>query len=129
MNFLYFVGIDVSKKTLDFTVLRRNEKLFHLQTPNSLPGISSFVQRLKQESDRQAEQALYCLEFTGIYNNHLLNYCETHQLDVWVESARQIKQSLGMLRGKNDQVDSYRIAQYAYRNQDKICLWKPTRGL
>jgi len=32
-----------------------------------------------------------------------------------------------MLRGKNDQVDSYRIAQYAFRNQDKIRLWKPSR--
>ena len=127
MNFLYFVGIDVSKLTLDFTVLHNDAMLFHLQTPNSLKGIKGFIQRLNQESDCQSDQVLYCLEFTGIYNHHLLNYCETHQLQVWVESAREIKQSLGMLRGKNDQVDSYRIAQYAFRNRDKIRLWKPSR--
>ena len=127
MNFLYFVGIDVSKKTLDFTVVQKGEKLFHLQTANSLKGINSFIQRLNEELDYQPEQVLYCMEFTGIYNNHLLNYFEERQLHVWVESARQIKQSLGMLRGKTDQIDSHRIAQYAFRNQDKIRLWKPTR--
>lgn len=128
MHFLYLVGIDVSKKTLDFTVLYQDEKVFHLQTPNSLKGINSFTERLNQEVDCLADQVLYCLEYTGIYNNHLLKYFEKHQFPVWVESARQIKLSLGMLRGKNDQVDSFRIAKYAYRNQDNIRLWKPTRN-
>ena len=127
MHFLYLVGIDVSKKTLDFTVLHQSEKVFYLQTPNSSKGIQSFTERFNQEIDHQSDQVLYCMEFTGIYNNHLLNYFEQHQLNVWVESALRIKQSLGMLRGKNDQVDSLRIAQYAFRNQDKIRLWKPTR--
>ncbi len=127
MNFNYFVGIDVSKSTLDFTVVQNSHRLFHLRTANSLKGIKSFIKRLMQLPGYQPDQVLFCLEFTGIYNNHLLNYFEKQQLNVWLESARQIKQSLGVLRGKNDQVDSYRIAQYACRNQDKAQLWKPSR--
>ena len=32
-----------------------------------------------------------------------------------------------MQRGKNDTVDAYRIAEYAYRFRDQIRLWTPPR--
>lgn len=37
----------------------------------------------------------------------------------------RIKTSLGFTRGKNDKVDSYRIARYAYLHQDEMRLWTP----
>lgn len=40
------------------------------------------------------------MEHNGIYNNILLLYLAKLNTNVWVESALQIKQSQGMLRGK-----------------------------
>lgn len=123
MNFKFFVGIDVSKLTLDFTVVDNGNELFHVSTSNNLEGIRSFFQQQPCLTDAPV---LFCMEHTGIYNNPLLEYFEKHKLAVWLQSARQIKQSIGMQRGKNDKVDSYRIAMYAYRHQDTACLWQPT---
>jgi LAS superfamily LD-carboxypeptidase LdcB len=39
-----------------------------------------------------------------------------------MESALHLKRSMGMTRGKNDKIDSYRIARYAMTNADKVKL-------
>ena len=39
----------------------------------------------------------------------------------------QIKYSAGWQRGKNDKIDSKRIAQYAYQHRDNLKLWQPQR--
>jgi transposase len=49
------------------------------------------------------------------------------ELSVCLESSVQIKQSGGLQRGKNDKIDSDRIALYAYKNRDFLKLWKPER--
>ena len=49
----------------------------------------------------------------GIYNNHILSLLQTKKARIWVEHPIHIKESLGMIRGKNDKVDAQRIALYA----------------
>lgn len=44
-----------------------------------------------------------------------------------VEHPIHIKESLGMIRGKNDKVDAQRIALYAYKNREEVRLWTPKR--
>ncbi|MFD2934606.1 hypothetical protein [Spirosoma flavum] len=44
-----------------------------------------------------------------------------------VEHPIHIKESLGMIRGKNDKVDAQRIAFYAYKNREEVHLWTPKR--
>ncbi len=44
-----------------------------------------------------------------------------------METALQIKNSQGNIRGKNDKIDSIRIAEYAYTFREKIMLWTPKR--
>jgi transposase len=75
------------------------------------------------------ETCLFCMEHTGIYNNAILKIMEEQKLSICLESSLQIKQSLGLQRGKNDQIDSYRIAMYAYKNRDFITLWQPERSV
>lgn len=65
----------------------------------------------------------------GIYNNHLLNFLHLKQAKVWLEHPIHIKDSLGMIRGKNDKVDAQRIATYAYKNRDEVRLWTPKRDV
>ncbi len=42
MNYLFFIGVDISKKTLDFAVRDQKKFLFHLKADNSLAGLKQF---------------------------------------------------------------------------------------
>ena len=46
---------------------------------------------------------------------------------VCLEAAIHIKLSSGLQRGKNDQIDAVRIAQYACKNSTELKLWQPKR--
>jgi transposase len=48
---------------------------------------------------------------------------------IWLESSLQIKQAGGLQRGKSDQIDAQRIAEYAFRFRDRLRLWQPPRQL
>lgn len=65
------------------------------------------------------------MEHTGVYINWLLIALSDFNCSVWVENPLQIKRSGGSNRGKNDKVDSKRIATYAFRFQDKVNLYCP----
>lgn len=126
MEFKYFVGVDVSKITLDIVVRKGNEYLFHMQVENDQGGINGFVKKCKQLKI-ELKLALLCMEHTGIYSNTALNGFFRIGCSVWLENAIQIKRSLGLTRGKNDKVDAERISEYAFRFSDKAKLWEPTR--
>lgn len=126
MSFHFFIGLDVSKNTLDFAVRDQQNLLFHIQTSNDQKGINSFFRRCKNENI-SLKQSLLCLEYTGIYNNIILQLCHQKKINTWLEHGRQIKQSMGMVRGKSDPIDARRISEYAFRFQDKAILWKPER--
>ncbi|CAN5913498.1 IS110 family transposase [soil metagenome] len=127
MDFTYFIGADVSKNTLDFAVRQGKNLLFHRQIDNKPAAIRALLRELKKLPGFDLGQALFCLEHTGIYSNHLLLCLHQHQAHVCLEAASQIKASLGRLRGKNDKVDALRIAEYAYTHREKLRLWQPKR--
>ena len=126
MKFEYFIGIDISKKTLDFSVKHQYHPVFHLQVSNSREGIKDFLSSCK-EYKVNLKTTLLCMEHTGIYNNILLEFFTKKGYNLWLEQGLHIKQSLGMRRGKNDKIDSERISEYAYRFKDKCKLWQPPR--
>lgn len=112
----------ISKDTLDFAVVLANKVLFHQQVSNDKKGITLFLKELRKQTKANLTDCLFCLEFTGIYNNPLLNalYRKT---SIWVERAAHIKDSLGLCRGKTDKLDSKRIALFA----EDARLWAPPR--
>lgn len=74
------------------------------------------------------------MEYTGIYNNHITSYLQIEKANICGAARRlehpiRIKESLGMIRGKNDKVDAQRIALYAYKNRDDVHLWVPRRDV
>ncbi|WP_245859565.1 IS110 family transposase [Spirosoma aerolatum] len=127
MDFLHYIGIDIAKATLDWAVYNRQGSLLHLHTPNTVAGIKLALRQLKSVPGWDITQVVFCMEHTGIYNAHLLEFLHKLRLPIWLESSLQIKQAGGMQRGKNDTVDAYRIAEYAYRFRDQIRLWQPPR--
>jgi transposase len=129
MQFHHFVGIDIAKETLDWAVY--DGKIIVLQTTsaNSLTGIKTVLRLLKALPGWQAQQTVFCMEHTGIYNAHLLNFLHKAHLPIWLESSLQIKKAGGLQRGKTDAIDAQRIALYSYRFQDQCCLWAPPRSV
>lgn len=120
----YFFGVDVSKKTLDITELKDGVST-HRQFPNDAEGMEKLMQWLKT-LEVDFSRALFCMEATGLYCFVLTDFLAQHGIDTWIEHAAQIKKSTALARGKNDKVDSRRIALYASRNLDRLRLWKPT---
>jgi transposase len=124
MEFKHFIGVDVSKATLDVTVVFAAKPLLHHQINNTSKDIKSALPGLLKTVGATLAETLFCMEYTGIYNLPLLNWLQGQGAQVWLESGVQIAKSTGVTRGKNDKVDSCRIAMYAFTNRHKIRLWK-----
>ena len=127
-NNKYFIGIDVSKDTLDIAINKEAEPQHHLTVSNDLKGMKAFVKKAK-EWKIDLKNALFCMEYTGLYNYTLLDFLSTNNYAIWVENPVAIKKSGGFQRGKSDKLDAERIAQYAYRFKDKAQLWVPDRSV
>ena len=65
------------------------------------------------------------MEFTGGYEYKLVRFCENNSIAYVKLPGLEIKHSLGMIRGKNDKVDSKRIAQYAVQHSESLVPAKP----
>lgn len=129
MVYNYFIGIDISKDTLEFGLLKENKILLNKNVPNSIKGIQTFIKEAKVYPGFSFSTVLFCMEHTGIYNNHLLKFLVEKQCYIWLERGAQIKYSLGIQRGKNDKIDAERIAVYAYKNRESVKLWTPPREI
>src|SRR5204863_7359445 len=117
MNYLYFIGIEISKNTLDAAVLKDGKLLFHVQISNDMEALRSLLKRLKSLPDFSLQRTVFCMEHTGIYNQHVLNFLHEQQANVCLESSVHIKLSSGLQRGKNDKIDAIRIGEYAYEKR------------
>jgi transposase len=128
-QFKFFVGIDVSKDTLDFSVVTQGKEISTFQIENSSKAIKATLLNLKKIKDYELSQAVFCLEYTGLYNNLITSCLHSAGANIWVEKAIEIKRSSGLQRGKSDTVDAQRIAFFAFRNQDRVRLWAAPRAV
>lgn len=124
----YFIGIDISKKTLDIAVLHENNIVYQDTILNNKKSLKSLVSLLSKRGV-DFNKSLLCAEFTGIYGIHLMDFCLDKGLNLWMENAYHIKQSQGLKRGKNDKVDAERIANYAFRNSYDYKVFIAPRAL
>jgi len=65
------------------------------------------------------------LEYTGGYEYKLLQFCESQTIIYARIPGLAIKNSMGITRGKNDKVDSFRIAQYGEEKYKSLQPSKP----
>jgi transposase len=125
MEFKFFVGVDVSKDKLDVAVWSESQWVFIGTLSNTQKEITKLLRLLRKNIQLDTSSALFCVEHTGMYSKPLLKALHQQHCTIWIESALQIKKSLGIQRGKTDQVDAKRIAEYAFRFQDKLKPWQP----
>ena len=124
MKFKWFVGIDISKKTLDATLFdkERLKKSEHIKVSNNLKGFKGLITWLNQCS--LLGEVLVCMEHTGVYGNDLAVYLDQKRIAYSMVSPLHIKRSLGLTRGKNDKVDSFHISRFCYLYRDELKLTK-----
>lgn len=128
MDFKNFIGIDISKGTFDYALIKDGDLLSPLsgKTTNNPLGIVNLEEFFRRQS-LDMKETLICMEHTGIYCRLLSKYLVENNYNVWLEMPVQIIRSQGIQRGKNDQIDAVRIAKYAYEKKDKAVLWQPPR--
>jgi transposase len=128
-EFTNFVGIDVSKNTLDTACIFNKEidRSPHKQYNNDVSGIKKILGYVKKQKGATLDNTLFCFEHTGIYCRKLAMTLIENKCHVWIEMPVAILRSMGLQRGKNDKVDAKRIALYAMKNQQEAKLWEAPR--
>jgi transposase len=117
----YYIGIDVSKLTLDISILCEDEnatKTVHYKIANNEKSIAQFVKKTLGKYD--LKQILFCFEDTGVYSFPLSYYFSDNELSYWKVPSLEIKRSKGISRGKDDKTDSKDIAFYARTHLHKF---------
>lgn len=130
MESFYFIGVDVSKKKLDFCVMFEGKVVHEEETANHQSAIMALLHHLEEDCGMDNTRMLVCAEHTGQYTYPLACACKAVECRLWLENAAEIKYSSGVQRGKNDKVDARRIAIYASRFQDKVRYYdRPTEDI
>lgn len=107
-----WIGIDVSKLTLDVCIVRLNGKPLHKQFTNNAPG---FAKLLRWYGQLALGAGHFCLESTGAHSTPLATFLVEMQQVVSVVNPARVKyfaMGLGLIN-KTDKVDAFAIAEYA----------------
>ena len=121
---IFCIGIDVSKLTLDVSLVLTEGHLRHargsITISNTPEGLKELKRWLKQQGVCFNETTVVVMENTGMYHRLLVKWAIKTGLRYCVDNAARIKWSMGITRGKSDKVDSQRIALYAAKNLQEL---------
>jgi transposase len=114
-----FIGIDVSKGTLDVCLLRENGKRFKKVFANDPVGFAKLLRWITSLLGETTSEALhFCLEATGTYSQGIATFLSEAGYLVSVVNPFLVKhyaQGAG-LRNKTDRVDASTIADYCQKH-------------
>ena len=82
---------------------------------------------MSKEHGISVSNTLFCMEFTGIYNYHIVEYLNSKEASMWIMPGVQLKHGKGMDRGKSDKADARKIALYGFTHPHEVRLWKKPR--
>ena len=119
---LKYIGIDVSKDTLDVCVLTEQSESIVIK--NTEKSILRFFR--KQLKDTEYSYHI-CIENTGKYSWDLMRILPELECHFYVVNPLHLKRSLGLVRGKNDVIDAIRIAKFIKKNNQELSTYIPKR--
>lgn len=111
-----FIGVDVSKETLDVAV---NDSKEHHRISNGSEGFKQLMAWLKSLQIGVSD-CWFVLEYTGGYEYRLIQFLQSKDIRFTCVPGLEIKKSLGMQRGKSDRLDAKRIAMYGSEKHLKL---------
>jgi Transposase and inactivated derivatives len=120
----FFIGIDVSKPYFDASLLpvinHLKKDIVSERFDNTAEGIKVFGRWLKANKVSFDENTLLVIENTGIYHRLLWSFCSRKNLPLHIGNAAHIKWSFGIIRAKNDKIDSLRLCKYAFKEAETL---------
>jgi len=122
-SYQLFIGIDISKKTIDVSVSPNGSKsqMPHACFENKPSGFKSMLDFIKtHQNGIKKNNCFFCMEHTGVYTFLLCNFLQKHGLAYTLVSPHHLSKSLGLRRGKNDKADSKDITRYAYLFREEL---------
>lgn len=111
------IGIDISKNNFD-VCMHSNQLTQKIE--NNQVGFKKLIKWVYKNNDFKRENILFIFEFTGIYSFNLSQYLTKENIPFSLVPGLEIKRSLGITRGKDDQKDAKKIAKYGFRLRDEI---------
>jgi len=115
-----FVGIDISKLTLDVCIFYPETKSSkHFVVNNNSEGFEQIKKTLKQLGFKSSETFI-CMEHCGIYCVKLSVYLTQQKIAFCLCNALHLKRTLGLVRGKNDKLDAHNISRFCYMYRDEL---------
>jgi transposase len=111
-----FVGIDVSKLTLDVCFL--NEETESFQIGNTASSVKRLMKQIMKNNPNK--NVHLCIENTGKYSWRLMEIVPEYDVKFYVVNPLHLKRSLGLIRGKNDKIDAIRIASFTKKNHEEL---------
>ena len=119
---LKFIGIDVSKHTLDICVLSQTTESSVIK--NTKIAIIKFFKNFLKDT---SFSYYVCCENTGKYSWVLTEILAQMHCNLYVTNPLHLKRSLGLARGKNDKIDAIRIAWFIKKNYEELAVFIPKR--
>jgi transposase len=89
MDTQYFIGIDISKESLNWAVCCANKIVLEQVSGNDVKSITKTVISLQRQLNFKLGNAVFCMEHTGIYHTRLLKYLQSRKAAIWLESGSQ----------------------------------------
>ncbi|RBQ11780.1 IS110 family transposase [Pedobacter miscanthi] len=129
MKLKYFVGVDISKLTLDLTLLQGNTFVIHRCIKNESHAIKAFIKELMANKGLTFGNTVFGMESTGIYSAKLVTFLHQKKAKVVLENPLHLKNSFGLIRGKTDKDDSERIASYLYKSRNELRFFAARRDI
>ena len=115
----YYVGIDISKRRLDWQVNDQNHQMATGTVPNKPSGIDRLLQQWTDQGIPLGELVV-CFEHTGPYGLLLATMLQQVGIRYVMVAAAEVQRSLGIRRGKSDRIDAGRLAEYGWRFRDRL---------
>jgi len=112
---MLYIGIDISKNTFDVAVMV-NGYYKHKPLPNNTKGFKSLLKWVKSFKD----EALFCMEATGIYGLKLAKYLSKQDKKIIVANPLKTNHfaKMEMSRNKTDKADAMSISRYCKHLHD-----------
>jgi transposase len=119
---LTFVGVDISKDTLDICSLKGEHKVVK-RIENNKKAIKAFFCSSSQDSK-------VCFENTGRYGRKIIEVLTSLNIVFYEVNPLHLHKSIGLTRGKDDIIDAFRIAKFLEKNfNDLKPHQKPEEGI
>jgi transposase len=111
------IGIDVSKLVIDACI---HTKQIVSQFENSNKGFIKMMKWILSNTTFLTQEMMFVFEHTGMYSHQLSLFLTKEKHSFFIASGLDIKRSIGIARGKDDQIDAKRIALYGYRLKEEL---------